>query len=383
MEEVISLVFQGCKLARDLESNLPNFANQPNILLKTCEEIITIFSAARDRLNAHNYPSSSSTSHMMMFRGAGQESHEIGAGMQEWLRYSCTQAMEMLHAQILGGNSGVEQRGGPGPGLEFQVREVAGRDGGGGMQLRGSGGEVQAPPILGVSESGRGSSSQQRTRRRNDEVDRWTEMVSAPQVGNIEIPPDDHYTWRKYGQKEILGSRFPRSYYRCTHQKLYQCPAKKQVQRLDVDPSTFEVTYRGNHTCHMSSTAPSIPPHPPPSLGLTQEMMIQSTTAAQPSPPSTSIPLARWLSMDIKPTGENTPMQLYGDHFGPSGVGTSSGMVGSGSGAGPSTVRFGVDFQPVADMADVMFNSGSSSSNSMDHIFSSMEEKWDTTDKKN
>nr|GMD57729.1 WRKY transcription factor 55 [Ipomoea batatas] len=28
-------------------------------------------------------------------------------------------------------------------------------------------------------------------------------------MGNVDIPPEDGYTWRKYGQKEILGSRFP------------------------------------------------------------------------------------------------------------------------------------------------------------------------------
>ncbi|AEC09871.1 WRKY DNA-binding protein 55 [Arabidopsis thaliana] len=56
------------------------------------------------------------------------------------------------------------------------------------------------------------------------------------------------------------GSSTPRqrrrAYYRCTHQKLYNCPAKKQVQRLNDDPFTFRVTYRGSHTCY-NSTAPT------------------------------------------------------------------------------------------------------------------------------
>lgn len=34
--------------------------------------------------------------------------------------------------------------------------------------------------------------------------------VAGPIMGNLEIPPDDGFTWRKYGQKEILGSSFPR-----------------------------------------------------------------------------------------------------------------------------------------------------------------------------
>lgn len=66
-----------------------------------------------------------------------------------------------------------------------------------------------------------------------------------------------------------------RSYYRCTHQKLYKCQAKKQVQRLDNDPTTLEILYRGEHTCHMSSTAPSIPP-PPSQLYINQQHHILS-----------------------------------------------------------------------------------------------------------
>ena len=63
-------------------------------------------------------------------------------------------------------------------------------------------------------------------------------------------------------------------------------------------------------------------------------------------------------------------------------------MTGGGSaGAGPSTVRFGrdhLDYQlPVTDLADAMFNSGSSSNNSIDLIFSSAEEKWETGERKN
>lgn len=35
-------------------------------------------------------------------------------------------------------------------------------------------------------------------------------MAPAPQFGNTEIPPEDGFTWRKYGQKEIYGSIYPR-----------------------------------------------------------------------------------------------------------------------------------------------------------------------------
>ncbi|KAF7114616.1 hypothetical protein RHSIM_RhsimUnG0083000 [Rhododendron simsii] len=130
--------------------------------------------------------------------------------------------------------------------------------------------------------------------RRND-VDKRTVMIPAPQMGDTEIPPEDGFTWRKYGQKEILGSKFPRSYYRCTYSILYDCPAKKQVQRLDNNPFTFQVTYRGDHTCQMSSTVPSASPAsaelklPPPAM--TQQLA--TTTASPPlSPPLPSPPLS-------------------------------------------------------------------------------------------
>ncbi|XP_057520275.1 probable WRKY transcription factor 30 [Amaranthus tricolor] len=123
------------------------------------------------------------------------------------------------------------------------------------MEVGGSSSSAQLPknPRL----SSRNNNDQDHTNKRI--------RVSAPQCGNLEMPPDDNFTWRKYGQKQILNAKYPRSYYRCTHHKLYKCKAKKQVQRLNNDPTTLEILYRGEHTCHMSSTAPSIPP---PSLQL-------------------------------------------------------------------------------------------------------------------
>ena len=44
-----------------------------------------------------------------------------------------------------------------------------------------------------------------------------------------------------------------RSYYRCTHKKDMGCVAIRQVQRCDEDPSFFEVTYKGHHTCRSTN----------------------------------------------------------------------------------------------------------------------------------
>ncbi|XP_042378865.1 probable WRKY transcription factor 41 [Zingiber officinale] len=60
---------------------------------------------------------------------------------------------------------------------------------------------------------------------------------------------DDGFSWRKYGQKDILGANHPRAYYRCTYRNATGCLAMKQVQRADDDPSVVDVTYRGEHTC--------------------------------------------------------------------------------------------------------------------------------------
>ncbi|KAL3613160.1 hypothetical protein CASFOL_042995 [Castilleja foliolosa] len=56
---------------------------------------------------------------------------------------------------------------------------------------------------------------------------------------------DDGYRWRKYGQKAVKNNKFPRSYYRCTHQG---CNVKKQIQRLSKDESVVVTTYEGMHS---------------------------------------------------------------------------------------------------------------------------------------
>ncbi|MBA0861454.1 hypothetical protein Goshw_027977 [Gossypium schwendimanii] len=47
----------------------------------------------------------------------------------------------------------------------------------------------------------------------------------------------DVWAWRKYGQKPIKGSPYPRGYYRCSTSK--GCLARKQVERSRTDPAMF------------------------------------------------------------------------------------------------------------------------------------------------
>ncbi|KAF8087351.1 hypothetical protein N665_0588s0020 [Sinapis alba] len=60
---------------------------------------------------------------------------------------------------------------------------------------------------------------------------------------NVDKPADDGYNWRKYGQKQVKGSEFPRSYYKCTNPG---CPVKKKVER-SLDGQVTEIIYKGQH----------------------------------------------------------------------------------------------------------------------------------------
>lgn len=125
----------------------------------------------------------------------------------------------------------------------------------------------------------------------------WTEQVRVNPENGLEGPTDDGYSWRKYGQKDILGAKYPRSllfsslllskkkedhhthththtnrantntsvcvhinrsYYRCTYRVVQNCWATKQVQRSDDDPTVFEITYKGAHVCNQSTNG--VPP---------------------------------------------------------------------------------------------------------------------------
>ncbi|XP_059664855.1 WRKY transcription factor 71-like [Cornus florida] len=93
---------------------------------------------------------------------------------------------------------------------------------------------------------------------------------------------EDGYRWRKYGQKAVKNSPYPRSYYRCTTQK---CTVKKRVERSFQDPSIVITTYEGQHNHPIPATLrgnvagmlshPMLTQSPMAGLSFPQELMLQ------------------------------------------------------------------------------------------------------------
>ncbi|CAD6237627.1 unnamed protein product [Miscanthus lutarioriparius] len=99
---------------------------------------------------------------------------------------------------------------------------------------------------------GRGNAAGQCKKRKT--LPKWSTQVRVSAVQDVS-PLDDGLSWRKYGQKDILGAKYPRSYFRCTHRHTQSCQASKQVQRTDGDPLLFDVVYHGAHTCAQGAAA--------------------------------------------------------------------------------------------------------------------------------
>lgn len=69
------------------------------------------------------------------------------------------------------------------------------------------------------------------------------DQKALPSTASVDRPSYDGYNWRKYGQKQVKGSEYPRSYYKCTHPN---CPVKKKVER-SLDGQIAEIVYKGEH----------------------------------------------------------------------------------------------------------------------------------------
>lgn len=124
---------------------------------------------------------------------------------------------------------------------------------------------VDGSPRIGDSNTGFKDQQEQDNKyvsKKRKALPTWTDQVRICSDNGIEGSSDDGFSWRKYGQKDILGAKYPRSYYRCTYRNTQTCWATKQVQRSDEDPAVFEITYKGRHTCHQASHAIAPPASP-------------------------------------------------------------------------------------------------------------------------
>ncbi|KAJ4728211.1 putative WRKY transcription factor [Melia azedarach] len=156
----------------------------------------------------------------------------------------------------------------------------------------------------------------------------------------------DVWAWRKYGQKPIKGSPYPRGYYRCSSSK--GCLARKQVERNRSDPGMFIVTYTAEHNhpapTHKNSLAGSTRQKP-----FTPQNTAGNDSNKPPSPSSSGIKPtfsssspATSMEEDTVPQSTNTESRELDlledeeeDEFGVSDIGISDdffvGLEGLGS----------------------------------------------------
>ncbi|OIW02005.1 hypothetical protein TanjilG_11598 [Lupinus angustifolius] len=126
--------------------------------------------------------------------------------------------------------------------------------------------------------AGSGSATTPRSKIRKNQLKKVCEVAA-------ENLSSDIWAWRKYGQKPIKGSPYPRGYYRCSSFK--GCLARKQVERNKSEPSMFIVTYTGEHNhpapTHRNSLAGSTRQKPQAATGEESDKMCAKTTSPETS----------------------------------------------------------------------------------------------------
>ncbi|CAH8354238.1 unnamed protein product [Eruca vesicaria subsp. sativa] len=98
-------------------------------------------------------------------------------------------------------------------------------------------------PEEGEQQEQKGTKPQLKAKKKNQKKAREARFafLTRSDIDNL----DDGYRWRKYGQKAVKNSPYPRSYYRCT---TVGCGVKKRVERSSDDPYIVMTTYEGQHS---------------------------------------------------------------------------------------------------------------------------------------
>ncbi|KAJ1443523.1 WRKY domain [Sesbania bispinosa] len=160
---------------------------------------------------------------------------------------------------------------------------------------------LQASPLSPFSYSSSATPKSAQTQEKHQQRSKQSHSVTTPRSKRrknqlkrvcqvpVENLSSDIWAWRKYGQKPIKGSPYPRGYYRCSSSK--GCLARKQVERNRSDPTMFIVTYTAEHNhpapTHRNSLAGSTRQKPlTPQTGTTNEDSDKALT--KPTSPATS-----------------------------------------------------------------------------------------------
>lgn len=122
-DNITRLILHGINLAKELEANLHNnLANQPpETVSASCEEIIRVFTRAREMLLPPPSSSSLQPHSLRMIQEplmpAGSSS---GGSIQDWLmgRSSAGQALDLFHAQVSSGGEAAAAAAAAGSGGE-------------------------------------------------------------------------------------------------------------------------------------------------------------------------------------------------------------------------------------------------------------------------
>ncbi|XP_024990539.1 probable WRKY transcription factor 27 [Cynara cardunculus var. scolymus] len=99
--------------------------------------------------------------------------------------------------------------------------------------------DEQEQPSVSFDASDHSLSNESPSKKRKNQQKKMVVELTQEELCN------DTWAWRKYGQKPIKGSPFPRNYYKCSTTKA--CGARKQVEQSHMDPTVFIVSYSGEH----------------------------------------------------------------------------------------------------------------------------------------